>query len=97
MRKIREKGTVIEVCPTSSMRIANLQKVSALPIWRFIENRLTVVLGSDDPGILKTDISGEYALIEDELKKKYSGEFEIKDLLENSKKSISEIISKKKP
>ena len=93
MKRIKEKGTVIEVCPTSNIRIANLQKISALPLWRFMENDLKIVLGSDDPGILKTDITLEYALVEDALKRKKYLHYTMKDLVENARQSISEKIS----
>jgi len=93
MALIKEKGTVIEVCPTSNIRIANLKKITALPVWRFLERELKIVIGSDDPGILKTDILHEYSLIEEEIKKRNIPGLNFRNFRENAEKSVSEILS----
>ena len=60
MRQLKTQQTVIECCPTSNLRIANLCSPANHPLTRFLNNGLNVVIGSDDPGILRTSLSQEY-------------------------------------
>lgn len=94
MEKIKKTDSVIEVCPTSNQRIANI-KVHDLPLWRFIENDLDLVIGSDDPGILKISLEDEFVLIQNELKKKNLDEKILEGFVKNAEKSISEKLSKR--
>ena len=64
MREVRETGAVIESCPTSNLRIARLEDFRNHPLARFIAADLPVVIGADDPGILRTNLRDELALIE---------------------------------
>lgn len=60
MQRIRKSGAVIESCPTSNVRIAGLQTLKKHPLGFFLKNQLPVVLGSDDGGILDTDLVREF-------------------------------------
>lgn len=59
MHDLRARGTVIEVCPTSNQRIANLRDLARHPLPRLLAVGLPVVVGSDDPGLLGTSLSRE--------------------------------------
>lgn len=57
--RLVELGTVIEVCPTSNLRIAGLNPAQAHPLRRFIKTDLQLVLGTDDPGIFGVTLDTE--------------------------------------
>ena len=59
MERVRATGAVIEVCPTSNRRIAGLVDEDHHPVHRFLERGMRVVVASDDPGILGTDLHAE--------------------------------------
>ena len=59
MRRVRETGAVVEVCPTSNLRIGAIDDPSHHPVHRFIENGVRFVVGSDDPGIFDTTVGDE--------------------------------------
>ncbi len=52
-------GSIIEVCPTSNLRIAGITEIEHHPIRRFVEFGLPFVVGSDDPGIFNTTLAEE--------------------------------------
>ena len=52
-------GSIIEVCPTSNIRIAGITEVEHHPVRRFVEFGLPFVVGSDDPGIFDTTLAEE--------------------------------------
>ena len=54
-------GSIIEVCPTSNIRIAGITEVEHHPVRRFVELGLPFVVGSDDPGIFDTTLAEEIA------------------------------------
>lgn len=62
MQKIKQSGVVIETCPTSNLYIGNL-KPEHHPLKRFLDANLNIIIGSDDGGILKTDIKKEFQKI----------------------------------
>ena len=59
MDRVRASGAVIEVCPTSNRRIGGIVDEAHHPVHRFLERGLRIVVASDDPGILDTDLSSE--------------------------------------
>jgi hypothetical protein len=59
MAAIRETGAVIEVCPTSNLRIGGLVDPKHHPVHRFYEEGLPFVVASDDPGIFGTRLRDE--------------------------------------
>ncbi len=93
MDEVRRTGAVIESCPTSNLRIANLQKADNHPLRRFLEADLSVALGGDDPGILDTTLAKEYEIVSE-----WSdvGSDEIKRMQETAVKSTSEILTGRK-
>ncbi|MBY3258828.1 hypothetical protein HFO09_30465 [Rhizobium laguerreae] len=63
-------GIALEALPTSNIRISVYQTMAEHHIFRWLglagpalNNRPTVVIGSDDPGIFCTNIRNEYAVI----------------------------------
>ena len=58
---VRQTGAVIESCPTSNLRIGSLSP-GVHPLRRFLNAGLSVVIGSDDPGILRTNLEAEFRL-----------------------------------
>ncbi|MCE9500383.1 MAG: adenosine deaminase [Leptospira sp.] len=62
MAKIKEKGTVIETCPSSNLFIGMIENLKDHPLKRFLDSNLNVTIGSDDPGIFDTNLKKEYEL-----------------------------------
>lgn len=52
----------IEVCPTSNARIAQLGSPKFHPLVKFKREKMKLAVGTDDPGILATDIEREREL-----------------------------------
>ena len=59
MGRIRSAGAVVEVCPTSNLRIGGIQDPEHHPVHRFVAAGLPVVVSSDDPGIFGTTLADE--------------------------------------
>ncbi|MBE7438673.1 MAG: hypothetical protein HS115_09495 [Spirochaetales bacterium] len=88
MKGVRDSGAVIECCPSSNLRIGSLS-IAAHPLRRFLYAGLSVVIGSDDPGILRTDLNREFRL----LQKFGLTAAQIQGLEECARRSTSEILS----
>ncbi|HNO22200.1 MAG TPA: adenosine deaminase [Leptospiraceae bacterium] len=63
MERIKKTDAVIESCPTSNLLIGMITEKKDLPVFRFIENGMKLVLGSDDPGIFRTDLKSEFKIL----------------------------------
>jgi len=59
LKEMKSRGIIVESCPVSNMLIGHLDKH---PLKKFLESGIEVVIGSDDPGVLNTDIALDYAL-----------------------------------
>jgi hypothetical protein len=59
MRRIRDLGAVVEVCPTSNRRIGGITDPAHHPVHRFLAEGLPFVVSSDDPGIFGTTLPDE--------------------------------------
>ena len=90
MAGVRATGAVIESCPTSNLRIARLEHPDNHPLARFLAADLPVVLGADDPGILKTSLHAELNLVEN-----WSGvgPEAVRRMVEQAARSRSEVLS----
>jgi adenosine deaminase len=64
LRRVRSTGAVIEVCPTSNRRIADIASPEHHPVHRFLEHDLPLVVGTDDPGLFGTNPAQEIAWVE---------------------------------
>jgi len=65
LRILKAKNTVIESCPTSNLRIGQIQDGKYHPIRKFKEYDINYVIGTDDPGIFDIDWNSEYHFAED--------------------------------
>lgn len=87
---IRATNAVIEVCPTSNMRIAGIANAAYHPIHRFVAEGLPFVISTDDPGIFGITLEHELNWITQNVK----GGSEIREaLLDNAYRSRSELLS----
>lgn len=59
MARVREAGAVVEVCPTSNLRIGGIADPAHHPVHRFHAEGVPFVVSSDDPGIFGTTLSAE--------------------------------------
>jgi len=59
MQALHELDTVIEVCPTANQRIAGMASPREVPLARFLQHGLRVVIGSDNPGLFDTTLTAE--------------------------------------
>jgi adenosine deaminase len=62
VRELAERGTVLEVCPTSNVALGAYPGYAAHPFPRLREAGVPVTLGSDDPPYWETSVGGEYAV-----------------------------------
>jgi len=65
--ELAERGTVLEVCPTSNVVLGVFGSYAEHPLRALREAGVRVTLGSDDPPYWATTIGGEYAVARDEL------------------------------
>jgi len=62
VRELAERGTVLEVCPTSNVVLGAYPDYRAHPFPALRDNGVRVTLGSDDPPYWAATIGGEYAV-----------------------------------
>ncbi|NEJ20692.1 hypothetical protein GR247_11000 [Rhizobium leguminosarum] len=78
LAEVNRRGIALESLPTSNMRISVYQTMAEHHIFRWLgltgpalNNRPTVVIGSDDPGIFCTNIRNEYAVLSGVLRSEF--------------------------
>ncbi|MGW5668664.1 adenosine deaminase [Micromonospora sp. NPDC003776] len=57
---LRERGVVLELCPTSNLRTGVVAAASEHPLRRLWDAGIRVCLNSDDPAMFQTDVATEY-------------------------------------
>ena len=62
VEELAERGTVLEVCPTSNVVLGIYPTYEEHPLPRLMDAGVRVTLGSDDPPYFGASIGGEYAL-----------------------------------
>jgi len=67
MEIVRQRGAIIESCPTSNLRIGNIRNSCHHPLRRFLDQGLRVSIATDDPGIFDITLQHEEALARDVL------------------------------
>ena len=67
MRELAERGTVLEVCPTSNVVLGAYPSYPEHPFPLLRDAGVRVTLGSDDPPYWQASIGGEYAVAPREL------------------------------
>lgn len=63
---IREKEITLEMCPTSNRQTHAIPDMKQYPLVRFLERGIRVTVNTDDMGIERTCLSGEFAYLERE-------------------------------
>jgi len=58
--EIRERGIVLEVCPTSNVALGVVPSLAEHPLPHLLRAGVGLSLGSDDPGLFATDLVEEY-------------------------------------
>ncbi|WP_460495293.1 hypothetical protein [Glycomyces tarimensis] len=61
LRLLAERGVTVEACLTSAVVLGMVASLEAHPLPRFLEAGVAVVLGTDSPMRMGTDIAAEYA------------------------------------
>ncbi len=60
-----ERGTLLEVCPTSNVHTQAAPSIPEHPLPRLIERGVSICLNTDDPGISNITLTGEYTLVQE--------------------------------
>jgi hypothetical protein len=90
MARVRAAGAVVEVCPTSNLRIGGIADPLHHPVHRFIEAGVPFVVASDDPGIFDTTVRDELDWVAREAGLEPGA---VEDLIERAWRSRSEVVS----
>lgn len=65
---LADRGTLLEICPTSNVHTQAAPSIREHPLPRLIERGVSVCLNTDDPGISNITLTGEYVLVEEAFK-----------------------------
>lgn len=65
MNLIREKGIFLEMCPTSNRQTRAVEDMSQYPLLHYLELGIRVTINTDDMGISRITLSGEFQYIRD--------------------------------
>ncbi|MBC8162347.1 MAG: adenosine deaminase [Roseiflexaceae bacterium] len=60
---LRERGVVLDVCPTSNLRTGAVASLAAHPFRRLFNAGLTLTVNTDDPVFFATTLNDEYRLL----------------------------------
>ena len=60
---IKEKGIVLEMCPTSNRQTRAVEDMSKYPLVKYLDMGIKVTVNTDDCAIERTDISREFEYI----------------------------------
>ncbi|MEQ8207959.1 MAG: adenosine deaminase [Woeseia sp.] len=63
---VRDKGVVLEVCPTSNWLTSSVSSTAEHPIKRLQNEGIKVTVNSDDPSLFGIDLTHEYRLLAQE-------------------------------
>lgn len=59
---LRERGVVLDVCPTSNLRTGAVARIDDHPLRRLFDAGVTVTINTDDPTFFSTTLNDEYRL-----------------------------------
>ena len=82
MEEMKERGTPLELNPTSNVRTGVCPSIAEHPLRRYFDAGLLVTLNSDDPAFFGSDVANEYLLAHTEQ------EFTRRELRQLAKNSI---------
>jgi adenosine deaminase len=60
MDLVRERGTTLEMCPTSNIQTAAVKAITKHPLRAFHQIGLPVTINTDDPSVSNTTLTDEY-------------------------------------
>jgi adenosine deaminase len=60
MAWVRERGLVLEVCPTSNVLTQSAASIAEHPLRRLLDADIKCTLNTDDPGVFDLDLTHEY-------------------------------------
>lgn len=65
MRFLARGGVQLNVCPTSNVKLGRVARIEEHPIRRLFDAGVRVTVGSDDPLVFGTSLSGEFLALSD--------------------------------
>jgi adenosine deaminase len=60
---VRERGVLLEMCPTSNVHTRSVESIHDHPIDRLLRRGVKVTIGDDDPVTSRTDVAKELTLL----------------------------------
>lgn len=63
MERLRESQVMLEVCPSSNLCLGVVPSMAAHPLPLMLSAGLNVCIGSDDPPLFNTTLTGEYRVL----------------------------------
>lgn len=60
---LRERGTVLDVCPTSNVRTGAIARIQDHPLRRLFDAGVPMTINTDDPTFFATTLNNEYRLV----------------------------------
>jgi aminodeoxyfutalosine deaminase len=61
VRELKERGTVLDVCPMSNVRVGVVPSLAEHPLPQLVAGGVLCSLSTDDPPMFDTDLTTEYA------------------------------------
>jgi aminodeoxyfutalosine deaminase len=61
VQELKERGTVLDVCPVSNVRVGVVPSLAEHPLPRLVAAGVLCSLSTDDPPMFDTDLTAEYA------------------------------------
>jgi len=62
MKSVRERGVVLELCPTSNMLTNAIPQLVDHPLKKLFDAGIAVTVNTDDPGIFNTNLNREFRI-----------------------------------
>jgi adenosine deaminase len=62
MKSVKERGVVLELCPTSNMLTNAIPDLKDHPLKKLFDYGIAVTINTDDPGIFNTNLNREYRI-----------------------------------
>lgn len=67
MEYVRERGVVLELCPTSNWLTQAVPNISEHPFRRLMDFGVRTTINTDDPGIFNINLTNEYRVLHEKL------------------------------
>ncbi len=63
IKEVKERGIALELCVSSNLETFNIS-LEEYPLFKLFETGVEIVLGSDNPLFINSNIENEYSLVE---------------------------------